>query len=172
MLNMNCKKVSLNNFICHLLFLKHLSPYSYTSLCIHSWVFKTLQVIISWVWVICKRLNMNCIKIQSIILSVTCHGLRNLTPTHTHPLVSICEFSKPYKLLFLEFESFIKIWMWIGKKSLNNFICHLLFLKELPPKHTHPPISIHEFSKPYNLLFTEFESFINGWMWIGKKLTQ
>ena len=32
------------------------------------------------VWVICKRLNMNCIKIHSIILSVTCHGLRKSIP--------------------------------------------------------------------------------------------
>ena len=34
-------------------------PYSYTSPLIHSWIIKTLQVIISWVWVICKRLNVN-----------------------------------------------------------------------------------------------------------------
>ena len=47
-------------------------------------------------------------KIDSIILSVTCHGLRNFPPTHTHTLISISEFSKLYKLLFIEFESFIK----------------------------------------------------------------
>ena len=45
--------------------------------------------------------------IHSIILSVTCHGLR-ISPTHTHPLVSSHEFSKPYELLFFELVSFVK----------------------------------------------------------------
>ena len=53
-------------------------------------------------------LNVNCIKIHSIILSVTCHGLRNFAPTHTHPLKPIREFLKPYKLLFFDLESLIK----------------------------------------------------------------
>ena len=47
-------------------------------------------------------------KIDSIILSVTCHGLRNFPPTHIHPLISIHVFSKHYEFLFLEFESFVK----------------------------------------------------------------
>ena len=47
-------------------------------------------------------------KIDSIILSVTCHDLRKVSLIHTHPLISICEFSKLYKLLFIELESFIK----------------------------------------------------------------
>ena len=33
--------------------------------CSHSWIFKTLWVIISWVWVICKRLNVKRKKIHS-----------------------------------------------------------------------------------------------------------
>ena len=35
-----------------------------------------------------------------------CHlsWLGKLSPTHTHPLISICEFLKPYELLFFEFE--------------------------------------------------------------------
>ena len=35
-----------------------------------------------------------------------CHlsWLGKLSPTHTHPLISICEFLKPYELLFCEFE--------------------------------------------------------------------
>ena len=51
-----------------------------------------------------------------------------MTPTRTHPLVSIHEFLKPYELLFLEFESFINGWMWIGKKLLNDLsgTCHSL----------------------------------------------
>ena len=43
------------------------------------------------------------------------------------------------------------------KNSLNNFICHLSWLEKLSPTHTHPLISICEFSKPYELLFFEFE---------------
>ena len=91
-----------------------------------------------------------------------CHlsFLKKHSPTHTHALISIHEFLKPCELLFLEFESFVKGWMWIGKNSLNNFMCHLSFLKKLSPTHTHPLISIHEFLKPYELLFLEFESFV------------
>ena len=53
-------------------------------------------------------LNVTWEKIHSIILSVTCHGLRNFPLTHTHPLKTICEFLKPYELLFFELESLIK----------------------------------------------------------------
>ena len=56
-------------------------------------------------------LNVNWEKIHSIILSVTCHGLRNFAPAHTHPLKTIREFLKPYELLFSQFtelESLIK----------------------------------------------------------------
>ena len=99
-----------------------------------------------------------------------CHlsWLEKLSPTHTHTLISICEFLKPYKLLFFELESLIKCWMWIGKKlfSLINIICHLSWLNKLSPAHTHPLISISEFLKPYKLLFFELESLIKSWMWI------
>ena len=39
-----------------------------------------------------------------------CHFsfLKKCSPTDTHPLVSISEFLKPYELLFLKFESFVK----------------------------------------------------------------
>ena len=53
-------------------------------------------------------LNVNWEKIHSIILSVTCHGLRNFPLTHTDPLISICEFLKPCDLLFSELESLVK----------------------------------------------------------------
>ena len=55
-------------------------PNSYTSPHIHLWIFKTLRVFISWVLVICKRLNVNWKKIHSIILSVICHSLGNFPP--------------------------------------------------------------------------------------------
>ena len=95
---------------------------------------------------------------------------KKLSPTHAHPLISICEFLKPYGWLFLEFEWFVKGWIWIGKKMLYNFICHLSWRKKLSPTHAHPLISICEFLKPYELLFIEFESFVKGWMWIGNKI--
>ena len=34
--------------------------------------------------------------------------LKKLSLTHTNPLISICEFLKPYELLFFELESLIK----------------------------------------------------------------
>ena len=68
---------------------------------------------------------------------------------------------------FIELESFINGYMIILKNWLNNFICHLSWFKKFPPTHTHPLVSIREFSKPYELLFLEFESFIKGWMWIA-----
>ena len=46
--------------------------------------------------------------IDSIILTFTCHDLRNFSLTHTHPLISMWEFSKSYTLLFIELESFVK----------------------------------------------------------------
>ena len=48
----------------------------------------------------------------------------------------------------------------MGKNSLNNFICHLSWLKKLSPAHTHPLKTIREFSKPYELLFSELESLV------------
>ena len=53
-------------------------------------------------------LNVNWEKIHSIILSVTCHGLRNFAPAHTHPLKTIHEFLRPYELFFSELESLVK----------------------------------------------------------------
>ena len=52
-------------------------------------------------------LNVNWEKIHSIILSVTCHGLRNF-PLLIHIPVSICEFLIAYELLFFELNSLIK----------------------------------------------------------------
>ena len=75
-------------------------------------------------------------------------------------------------MIIYDYILWLKVECELEKNLLNNLICDLSFLKEHPPTHTHPLISIHEFSKPYELLFFEFESFINGWMQIGKKLTQ
>ena len=53
-------------------------------------------------------LNVNWERIHSIILSVTCHGLRDFAFTHTHPLKTSHEFLRFYELLFSELESLIK----------------------------------------------------------------
>ena len=108
-------------------------------------------------------------RIHSIILSVTCHSLRNFLPLIQSPHIH----SWIFEMLWV-----IISWVWVIRKrlnvnwkknSLNNFICHLSFLKKLPPTHRHPLISIHEFSKPCKILFLEFESFVKSWMWIGKE---
>ena len=87
--------------------------------------------------------------------------LKKLSSNHTPPPISLCEFLKSYEILFLEFDSFINGWMWIGKHSII-LSCTWHSLKKILP------ISIHKFCKPYELLFLEFESFVKGWMWIGK----
>ena len=90
-----------NNFICHLSWLKKLSlPHtnSLTSICE---IFKTLQVIIFWVRVNCKMLNVNCIKIHSIILSITCQGLINFPPLIQIPLYPFVNFQNPVSYYFL-----------------------------------------------------------------------
>ena len=84
--------------------LKELCPYSYTSLHIHSWIFDSLWVIIFWVRVTHKMLNLNWEKIHSIILFFTCHGLRNFPLLIHIPLYPFMNCSKPYELLFFEFE--------------------------------------------------------------------
>ena len=47
----------------------------------------------------------------------------------------------------------LKVKCELEKNSLNNLICHLSWFKKHPPTHTHPLISICEFTKPYELLF-------------------
>ena len=64
----------------------------------------TLNVVEGLMWIGKNSLN-----------NLICHlsWLKKLSPTHTHPLISIREFLKPYQLLFFELESLIKCWMWI-----------------------------------------------------------
>ena len=166
-------KNSLNNFISHLSWFQKLSPAHTHPLIIHSWIFETLWVIIFWVRVTHKMLNVNWEKIHSIILSLTCHGLRNFLLLIHIPSKPFVNFLKPYELLFSELESLIKCWMWIGKKFTSIIIsltCH--GFRNFPLLIHIPLKTIHEFLKPYELLFSELESLIKCWMWIGKKFTQ
>ena len=135
----------------------NLSP-SYTSPHIHLWIFETLWVIIFVVWVICKWLNVNGKIIDSIILSVTCHSLRNLLPLIHIPSYTFMNFGNPM----------IDYWVWVICKRLNvnwkridsiilSVTCHCL--RNFPQSYC-PLISIHEFLIPYDWLFLEFESFV------------
>ena len=85
-------------------------PYLYTSPCIHSWIFKTLRVIIFWVRVTLKKLNVICIQIHSIILSVKCHGLRNFPHSYTSPRRPFVNFWHPISYFF---------WVRVTHKMLN-----------------------------------------------------
>ena len=76
-------------------------PHSYTSPHIHSWIFEALQVIIFWVRVIHKMLNVNWEKIDSIILCVTCHGLRNFPWLIHIPSKSVMNCWNPMSYYFL-----------------------------------------------------------------------
>ena len=62
----------------------------------------TLNVVEGWMWIGKNSLN-NFISHLS--------WLKKLSPTHTHPLIFIYEFSEPYMLLFFELESLINCWM-------------------------------------------------------------
>ena len=91
--------------------LRNFVPCSYTSPQNQSWIFEILWVIIFWVRVTHKMLNVNWEKIHSIILCVTCHGLRNFAPAHTHPLKTIHEFLKSLWVIIF--------WVRVTHKMLN-----------------------------------------------------
>ena len=91
---------------CHVL-RKFPSTHTHPLISIHEF-FEALQVIIFWVRVIHKMLNVNWEKIHSIILCVTCHGLRNFPWLIHIPSKSVMNCWKPYELLFSELESLIK----------------------------------------------------------------
>ena len=94
------KRKSLNNLsvTCHAL---ENFPHSYPCSHIHLWIFETLWVIIFWVWVICKWLSANWEKIDSVILSFTCHSLRNLSPIIHIPSYPFVNFQNPMSYYFL-----------------------------------------------------------------------
>ena len=154
MLNVNCEKIHsiILSVTCHGL---RNFPCPYISSQNHLWIFKTLRVIIFWVRVTHKMLNVNWEKIHSIILSVTCHGLRNFPSPYTSPQNQLWIFKTLRVIIF---------WVRVTHKMLNvnwekihpiilSVTCH--GLRNFASAHTHPPKTIHEFSKPYELLFFE-----------------
>ena len=108
-------------------------------------------------------LNVTCIKIHSIILSVTCHGLRNFPLPIQDLLISIRKFLKPCELLFFELGSLIKCELY--KNSLNNFICHLSWLEKLSLTHTHT-------SKPFMNFQNPTSGVIQRWNGVGYAVKQ
>ena len=73
-------------------------------------------------WLQCKEFvifefskKVECDLNKNSLNNFICHlsWFKKLSPTHTHPLKPICEFLKPYELLFSELESLIKCWMWL-----------------------------------------------------------
>ena len=152
-------KNSLNNFICHLSWLKKLCLYSYTSPQSHLWIFETLQVIIFWIRVTCK--NVECDLYKNSLNNIICHlsWLKKLSLTDTHPLKPICEFLIAYELLFSELESLIKCLNLNWKKnSLNNFYLSLVMAREtFPYSYTSPYIHLWIFKTLWVIIF---------WVWV------
>ena len=100
MLNVTCIKIHsiILSVNCHGLrnfpLLIHIPSYTFVK-------FKTLWVIIFWVRVTHKMLNLNWEKIHSIILSVTCHGLRNFPLLIHIPLYPFVNCWNPMSYYFL-----------------------------------------------------------------------
>ena len=110
-------------------------------------------------------------KIHSIILSLTCHGFRNFPLLIHIPSQPFVNFSKPYELLFSELVTHKMLNVNWEKIHSIIFISHLSWLEKLSPAHTHSLKTFREFFENlYELLFSELESLIKSWMWIGKKI--
>ena len=88
-------KKSLNNFICHLPWFKKLSPTHTHPLKTFYEFLKPYEFFFFWLRVTHKMLNVNCIKNHSIILSVTCHGLKNFPPLIHIPSKPFMTFWNP-----------------------------------------------------------------------------
>ena len=148
-------------------------PYSYTSPYIHLWIFETLSVIIFWVRVTHKMLNVNCIKIHSIILSVTLSWLEKISPTHTHPLISIRKFFEALQVIIFRVRVTCKM-LKVNWEKIHSIIlsvtCH--GLRNFPLLIQIPSYPFMNFWQPMSYYFFELESLIKSWMWIAWKFTQ
>ena len=128
-------------------------PYSYTSPHIHLWIFDSLWVIIFWVRVTHKMLNLNWEKIHSIILSVTYHGLRNFSLLIHIPLYPFMNFDSLWVIIF---------WVRVTHKKLNvnwekihslilSVTCH--GLRNFPPLIHIPLYPFVNFWQPMSYYF-------------------
>ena len=146
MLNVTCIKIHsiVLSLTCHGL---RTFPYSYTSPHIHSWIFNSLQLIIFWVRVTCKMLNLNWKKIHSIILFVTCHGLRNFSLLIHIPLYPFVNCWNPtsYYFLSLSFDPPHPTPTWPTPPHPHPYMTHL----NLPhPFMTHPTPPLYDTPHP------------------------
>ena len=118
-------------------------PCSYTSPQNHSWILETLRVIIFWVRVTHKMLNVNWEKIHSIILCVTCHCFRNFPQLIHIP-------SYPFKTLRV-----IIFWVRVTHKMLNvNWEkIHSIILCVTCHGFRNFPLLIHIHSYPFKTLW-------------------
>ena len=98
--------------------------------------------------------------------------LEKLSPAHTHSLKTFREFLKPYELLFF--------WVRVTHKILNvnwekihsiilSVTCH--GFRNFPQLIHIPSYPFMNFWNPVSYYFSELESLIKCWMWIGKKFT-
>ena len=199
-------------------------PYSYTSPYIHLWIFDSLWVIIFWVRVTHKKLNVNS---STWITHPTppLHDPPYHTPAwhtppptwHTHPTSTWPTPPHPYMTHpitplhdpphpcmthptpcmthptstwpnpphptppLVHFWAQRSLFPWAASLCLHptpplhdtphptpphSFMTHLSWLDKFSPIHTHPLTSICEFWKPYELLFFELESLVKCLMWI------
>ena len=95
--NMNCKQ-SLNNYICHLSWLKKLSP-THTHPLIFICEFAESYMLF---FELESLINVKCELHKNSLNNFICQlsWFKKLSPTHTNPLISIREFSKPYEFFF------------------------------------------------------------------------
>ena len=133
-MNVTCIKIHSIIFICHLSWLEKLFPtHTHSLISIHEFS-KPYKLLFFELESLFKMLNVTCIQIHSIILSVTCHGLRNFPPTHyTSPQDHLWIFDTLWVIIF---------WVRVTHKMVNvnciqihfnNFICHLSWFKKLSP---------------------------------------
>ena len=132
----------INNFICHLSLLKKLSS-TYTNSIISICEFsKPYDLFFFGVRITRKMLNVNYIKIHSIILSLSCQGLINFPPL-------ICILSYP----FMNFQNPMSYYFWVRvtHKMLNvNCIkIHSIILSVTCHGLINFPSLIHIPSHPY-----------------------
>ena len=133
----------LSNFICHLSWLKKLSPtYTHPLVSIHEFS-KPYELLFFELRVTHKMLNVTCIQIHSIILSVTCHSLRNFPPLIHIPSRPFVNFWHPISYYFFELRVTHKM------LNVNCMKIHSVILSVTCHDLRNFPLLIHIPSKPF-----------------------
>ena len=137
-------KNTLNNFISHLSWLEKLSPAHTHSLKTFRQFLKTLWVIIFWVRVTHKILNVNWEKnsLNNFISHLSWFS-ETFPNSYTSPYIHSWIFKNPASYYFFELESLIKSWMWIWEKI------HSMILSLTCHGFRNFPLLIHIHSQPF-----------------------